>query len=99
MPLMPMLATGVPGAVPGPTTNLNIGMDYWVAPASSAIAPTGQISAAAVTGSTIPSTLVGASEKVPSELWLQVVSQLALVLALYLFFFIHCEFNIQGFYM
>ncbi|XP_042417093.1 bZIP transcription factor 16-like isoform X4 [Zingiber officinale] len=71
MPLMPLLATGVPGAVPGPTTNLNIGMDYWVAPVSSAIAPTGKISATAVTGSTIPGTLVGVSGKVPSELWLQ----------------------------
>lgn len=75
-----MLATGVPGAV---TTNLNIGMDYWVAPASSAIAPAGKISAAAVTGSAIPGTLVGASEKVPSEIWRQVFSQLALLLALF----------------
>lgn len=95
---MPMLATGVPGAVPGPTTNLNIGMDCWVAPASCAIAPAGKISAAAVTGSTIPGTLVGASEKVPSEMWLQVFSQLALVLALFDFiyrFLIHL-FSLQG---
>ncbi|XP_074575614.1 bZIP transcription factor 1-B-like isoform X2 [Curcuma longa] len=71
MPLMPMLAAGVPGVVAGPTTNLNIGMDYWVTPASSAFPPAGKVPSAPATGTTVSGTLVGASEKVPSEIWLQ----------------------------
>ncbi|XP_042389316.1 bZIP transcription factor 1-B-like [Zingiber officinale] len=71
MPLMPMLAAGVPGVVAGPTTNLNIGMDYWVTPASSAFPPAGTVPTAPATGTTVSGTLVGASEKVPSEIWLQ----------------------------
>ncbi|URD96264.1 hypothetical protein MUK42_03893 [Musa troglodytarum] len=38
MPIMHMVPAGVPGVVAGPTTNLSIGMDYWVAP-TSAIPP------------------------------------------------------------
>ncbi|XP_077247316.1 bZIP transcription factor 1-B-like isoform X2 [Tasmannia lanceolata] len=32
MAIMPMTPAGTPGGVAGPTTNLNIGMDYWGAP-------------------------------------------------------------------
>ncbi|CAL9101284.1 unnamed protein product [Musa acuminata var. zebrina] len=72
MPIMPMLAAGVPAAVAGPTTNLNIGMDYWVAPTPSVIPPVrGKVPATTNAGATIPGTLVGSSEKVPSEIWLQ----------------------------
>ncbi|RWW44578.1 hypothetical protein BHE74_00049639 [Ensete ventricosum] len=68
-----MLAAGVPAAVAGPTTNLNIGMDYWVAPTPSVIPPVhGKVPATTNAGATIPGTLVGSSEKVPSEIWLQV---------------------------
>uniref|UniRef100_A0A804IRH2 BZIP domain-containing protein n=1 Tax=Musa acuminata subsp. malaccensis TaxID=214687 RepID=A0A804IRH2_MUSAM len=72
MQIMPMLAAGVPGVVSGPTTNLNIGMDYWTAPTPSAISPLhGKVSATATTGSMVPGSLVEASERVPSEIWLQ----------------------------
>ncbi|XP_057521038.1 bZIP transcription factor 16-like isoform X2 [Amaranthus tricolor] len=37
MAMVPMTAPGAPAAVPGPATNLNIGMDYWGTPASSTI--------------------------------------------------------------
>ncbi|KAG5013623.1 hypothetical protein JHK86_025884 [Glycine max] len=37
MSIIPISAGGAPGAVPGPTTNLNIGMDYWGTPGSSNI--------------------------------------------------------------
>ncbi|RRT77169.1 hypothetical protein B296_00017865 [Ensete ventricosum] len=70
-----MLAAGVPAAVAGPTTNLNIGMDYWVAPTPSVIPPVhGKVPATTNAGATIPGTLVRSSEKVPSEIWLQVVA-------------------------
>ncbi|WOK99043.1 bZIP transcription factor 68-like isoform X1 [Canna indica] len=70
MPLMPMIAAGVPGMVAGPTTNLNIGMDYWVSPTSSAVPPvSGKVPSTAASG--VPGTLVGATEKVPPEIWLQ----------------------------
>ncbi|KAK7250666.1 hypothetical protein RIF29_33236 [Crotalaria pallida] len=35
--IVPISVTGAHAAVPGPTTNLNIGMDYWGAPTSSAM--------------------------------------------------------------
>ncbi|XP_047172554.1 bZIP transcription factor 16-like isoform X2 [Vigna umbellata] len=37
MPAIPISTASAPGAIPGPTTNLNIGMDYWGTPTSSAI--------------------------------------------------------------
>ncbi|XP_061371321.1 bZIP transcription factor 16-like isoform X4 [Gastrolobium bilobum] len=37
MSILPISAAGAPGAVPGPTTNSNIGMDYWGTPTSSTI--------------------------------------------------------------
>ncbi|XP_065001596.1 bZIP transcription factor 1-B-like isoform X1 [Musa acuminata AAA Group] len=72
MQIMPMLAAGVPGVVSGPTTNLNIGMDYWTASMPSAISPLhGKVSATATTGAMVPGSLVEASKRVPSEIWLQ----------------------------
>lgn len=76
MPIMHMLPAGVPGVVAGPTTNLSIGMDYWVAPTSAIPPEHGKVPAAAATGAMISSALVAASEKVPSEIWQQVFSQL-----------------------
>ncbi|XP_064958963.1 bZIP transcription factor 1-B-like isoform X1 [Musa acuminata AAA Group] len=60
--MVPMSAT-VPGAIVGPTTNLNIGMDYWGAPSSSPVPVHGKIPATAVGGAAVP----GA----PSDLWLK----------------------------
>ncbi|XP_052728005.1 bZIP transcription factor 16 isoform X3 [Vigna angularis] len=37
MPAIPISTASAPGAIPGPTTNLNIGMDYWGTPTSSVI--------------------------------------------------------------
>ncbi|XP_009397817.2 bZIP transcription factor 1-B-like isoform X2 [Musa acuminata AAA Group] len=71
MPIMHMLPAGVPGVVAGPTTNLSIGMDYWVAPTSAIPPEHGKVPAAAATGAMISGALVGASEKVPSEIWQQ----------------------------
>lgn len=65
MPMMPVLPAGAPGAVSGPTTNLNIGMDYWGAPA---IAPMrGKVH-------NTPGVLVSPGQSIPSELRLQVLS-------------------------
>lgn len=70
---MPVLPAGVPGGIAGPTTNLNIGMDYWVGPTSTVIPPVhGKISTTAATGAMISGSLVGTNEKVPAEIWLQV---------------------------
>ncbi|CAA6667034.1 unnamed protein product [Spirodela intermedia] len=63
MPMMPVLPAGGPGAVSGPTTNLNIGMDYWGSPA---IAPMrGKVHNAP------GGVLVSPGQSVPSELRLQ----------------------------
>ena len=65
IPIMPMPAAGATSGVAGPTTNLNIGMDYWGAPSSSSLPPMhGKVPASAVAGAVVP----GA----PSELWMQV---------------------------
>ncbi|XP_029116565.1 bZIP transcription factor 1-B isoform X2 [Elaeis guineensis] len=64
IPIMPMPAAGATSGVAGPTTNLNIGMDYWGAPSSSSLPPMhGKVPASAVAGAVVP----GA----PSELWMQ----------------------------
>ncbi|RZR86557.1 hypothetical protein BHM03_00013780 [Ensete ventricosum] len=60
--MVPMSATA-PGAIVGPTTNLNIGIDYWGAPSSTPVPVHGKIPATAVGGAAVP----GA----PSDLWLQ----------------------------
>ncbi|KAG2376463.1 hypothetical protein LR48_Vigan06g081000 [Vigna angularis] len=63
LPIIPISAGGAPGAVPGPTTNLNIGMDYWGTPASSNIPALAR---------KVPSTaVVGSRDSVQSQLWLQ----------------------------
>ncbi|KAK9274532.1 hypothetical protein L1049_021781 [Liquidambar formosana] len=68
MAIMPISAPGAPG-VPGPTTNLNIGMDYWGAPTSSAIpALRGKVPSAPVAGGIVTA---GSRESVQSQLWLQ----------------------------
>ncbi|KAM0967318.1 hypothetical protein ACFX13_023329 [Malus domestica] len=69
MAVMPIMAAGAPGVVPGPATNLNIGMDYWGAPPSAAMpamrgkVPTTPVSAGIVTA--------GSRDSVQSQLWLQ----------------------------
>ncbi|KAJ7943884.1 BZIP transcription factor family protein [Quillaja saponaria] len=66
MAIIPMSATGAPGAVPGPTTNLNIGMDYWGAPTSSTMpALRGKVPSTPVAGG------MGSRDNVQSQLWLQ----------------------------
>ncbi|ERN15534.1 hypothetical protein AMTR_s00048p00108400 [Amborella trichopoda] len=72
MAIMAMQPTAAPGGVTGPTTNLNIGMDYWGGPAASAVpALHGKIPTTPVAGAVVPSGLVGSRDGVPSELWLQ----------------------------
>ncbi|XP_068306212.1 bZIP transcription factor 16-like [Pyrus communis] len=69
MAIMPITAAGAPGAVPGPATNLNIGMDYWGAPPSAAMPamhgkiPTTPVSAGIVTA--------GSRDSVQSQIRLQ----------------------------
>lgn len=60
MTIMPMPSSGL---VPGPTTNLNIGMDYWANTASSS---------PAVHGKATPTTVRGTG--VSPEPWMQVFS-------------------------
>lgn len=61
--------SGVPAAVPGPTTNLNVGMDYWGAPTSSTVpAMRGKVPATQVAGGIVPT---GSRDNVQSQLWLQ----------------------------
>ncbi|CAK9173458.1 unnamed protein product [Ilex paraguariensis] len=70
MSFMPISAAGVQAGVPGPTTNLNIGMDYWGAATSSTIpAMRGKVLSAPVAGGMVPA---GSRESVQSQLWIQV---------------------------
>lgn len=69
MAIMPMPATGAPAAVPGPTTNLNIGMDYWGAPAATNPAMRGKLPSTPVAGGIVTA---GSRDNVQSQLWLQV---------------------------
>lgn len=70
MAIMPITAAGAPGAVPGPATNLNIGMDYWGAPPSSGVpAMRGKVPTTPVTGGLVTA---GSRDSVQSQLWLQV---------------------------
>ncbi|XP_038688044.1 bZIP transcription factor 16-like [Tripterygium wilfordii] len=69
MAVIPISAAGAPGAVSGPATNLNIGMDYWGAPTSSAIpAMRGKVSSTPVAGGTVAA---GSRDIVQSQPWLQ----------------------------
>ncbi|XP_020084568.1 bZIP transcription factor 16-like isoform X1 [Ananas comosus] len=55
IPVIPMPASGAIGGVVGPTTNLNIGMDYWSTPSSSAIpAIHGKVPSTAIPGALLP---------------------------------------------
>ncbi|MQL92548.1 hypothetical protein Taro_025183, partial [Colocasia esculenta] len=64
--MIPVPAAATSGGVVGPTTNLNIGMDYWGVPTPSQIAPArGKAPNASVGG------LVLSGQNIPSELWLQ----------------------------
>ncbi|CAL5436341.1 unnamed protein product [Camellia sinensis] len=68
MPIMPVAAAGAPG-VPGPTTNLNIGMDYWGAATSSTLpALRGKAPPTPVAGGMVTA---GSRDSVQSQLWLQ----------------------------
>lgn len=67
---MPIMSMTPAGAVPGPATNLNIGMDYWGTPAASTI-PTlrGKVPSTPVAGGIVTA---GSRDSVQSQLWLQV---------------------------
>ncbi|XP_043718275.1 bZIP transcription factor 1-B-like [Telopea speciosissima] len=72
MAIMPMHAAAAPGGIAGPTTNLNIGMDYWGAPATSSIpALRGKVPSTPVSGTVVSSGAVGSRDSVSTELWIQ----------------------------
>lgn len=82
IPMMPMPVAGVTGGVAGPTTNLNIGMDYWNTSTPSLMPPIrGRAPAATGAGAMVPGGLSGSRENVPSDLWTQ-VSLIATILVL-----------------
>ncbi|KAL8112735.1 hypothetical protein AgCh_020151 [Apium graveolens] len=67
--IVPITAAGTAGVIPGPTTNLNIGMDYWGGATSSAIpAMRGKVTSPPITGGIVSA---GARDNVQSQLWLQ----------------------------
>ncbi|CAA0812068.1 basic region/leucine zipper transcription factor 16 [Striga hermonthica] len=67
--LVPISAVGAVSGVPGPTTNLNIGMDYWGAtPSSSIPAMRGKVSVAPVAGGMVTT---GSRDSIQSQLWVQ----------------------------
>lgn len=69
MAMVPMTAPGAPAPGPGPATNLNIGMDYWGAPATSPIqAIRGKVPSAPANTGIVPA---GSRDNLPSQLWLQ----------------------------
>ncbi|KAK2373797.1 bZIP transcription factor [Trifolium repens] len=69
MSVIPISASGAPGAVAGPATNLNIGMDYWGTPTSSNIpAIRGKVPSTTVAGGVVTG---GSRDSVQSQLWLQ----------------------------
>ncbi|XP_074283453.1 bZIP transcription factor 16-like isoform X2 [Silene latifolia] len=68
MGVMPMTGPGAMTPVSGPATNLNIGMEYWGAPATSSIPPMrGQVTAAVAAGMVS----AGSRDNLQSQLWLQ----------------------------
>jgi len=76
MAIMPMPSSG---PVPGPTTNLNIGMDYWANTASSAPAIHGKVTPTTVTGAVVP-----------AEQWIQVcLLHMHCILHLFLLLFLY----------
>ncbi|KAK9928073.1 hypothetical protein M0R45_025227 [Rubus argutus] len=68
MAVVPITAAGASGAVPGPATNLNIGMDYWGAPSSAIPAIRGKVPTTPVAGGLVTS---GSRDGAQSQLWLQ----------------------------
>lgn len=71
MGVVPITAGGTASGVPGPTTNLNIGMDYWGSAASSAIhGIQGKVPSAPVASGMVAT---GPREGVQPQLWVQVV--------------------------
>ncbi|EEF43527.1 bZIP transcription factor 16 isoform X2 [Ricinus communis] len=68
MSIVPISATGAPGALPGPATNLNIGMDYWGATSSAIPAIRGKVPSTPVAGGVVTP---GSRDAVQSQLWLQ----------------------------
>lgn len=70
MAVLPISAVGAVSGVPGPTTNLNIGMDYWgAAPSSAMPAMQGKVPAAPVAGRMVTA---GSRDSIQSQLWIQV---------------------------
>ena len=70
MNVLPISAASAPGVIPGPTTNLNIGMDYWGAPAASSVpAIRGKVPSTPVAGGLVTA---GSRDGVQSQHWLQV---------------------------
>ncbi|KAJ8435066.1 hypothetical protein Cgig2_015571 [Carnegiea gigantea] len=69
MPIMAMTAPGALSPVPGPATNLNIGMDYWGSPALSTMpAIRGKAPSAPVAAGIVPA---GSRDNLQPQLWLQ----------------------------
>ncbi|KAL0329924.1 UNVERIFIED_CONTAM: bZIP transcription factor 16 [Sesamum radiatum] len=69
MAMVPMPAVGAVSGVPGPTTNLNIGMDYWGATPQSAVpAMRGKVPATPVAGGMVTT---GSRDSIQSQLWIQ----------------------------
>ncbi|KAG6780819.1 hypothetical protein POTOM_013698 [Populus tomentosa] len=67
--VLPISAASAPGVIPGPTTNLNIGMDYWGAPAASSVpAIRGKVPSTPVAGGLVTA---GSRDGVQSQHWLQ----------------------------
>ncbi|KAL0550525.1 hypothetical protein IC582_015047 [Cucumis melo] len=67
MAVIPLATAGAPGVVPGPTTNLNIGMDYWGA-SSTIPAMRGKVQSTPVAGGLVTT---GSRDSIQSQLWLQ----------------------------
>ncbi|CDP11682.1 unnamed protein product [Coffea canephora] len=68
VPMLPISAPGAPGGLSGPTTNLNIGMDYWGSAASPTVpAMRGKVPTAPVAGGMV----TGGRDGVQSQLWIQ----------------------------
>ena len=72
MAVIPLATAGAPGVVPGPTTNLNIGMDYWGA-SSTIPAMRGKVQSTPVAGGLVTT---GSRDSIQSQLWLQVSSNI-----------------------
>ncbi|KAK8676644.1 hypothetical protein V6N13_142216 [Hibiscus sabdariffa] len=69
MSIVPISTAAASTAVPGPTTNLHIGMDYWGSPASSTIpAMRGKVPATPFVGGIVTP---ASRDSVQSQLWIQ----------------------------